>query len=308
KESIINSITHSKYPVDQLIEELDLNNKMENSQLFDIMFSLYVDDFSETNFSGIEIQTIKSESNTSKFDLLAYFVDDNSTEIQLDIEYNSDLFFESSISSLFNPFSQILASIVSDIDQCLNEINYISESEEKLLHSYNSNIEVFYEKDITIVSLFEDQVVRTPDAVAVVFEGVELTYRELNEKSNQLASHLRKKGVKEETLVAVCLNHSLDLIISILGILKSGGAYLPIDPSYPSERIIYSLENSAVSYIISSVENLPQYIIKHTVLIDQDWNTINKEPKSKVSSNLEASNLAYVIYTSGSTGKPKGVL
>src|SRR5690606_22084034 len=101
---------------------------------------------------------------------------------------------------------------------------------------------------------------------------------------------------------------SLDLIISILGILKSGGAYLPIDPSYPSERIIYSLENSAVSYIISSVENLPQYIIKHTVLIDQDWNTINKEPKSKVSSNLEASNLAYVIYTSGSTGKPKGVL
>ena len=157
----------------------------------------------------------------------------------------------------------------------------------------------------TISSLFEKQAKKTPNNIAVVFENESLTYRELNQKANQLARYLKKQGVKTETLVAVCMKRCLEMVISILAILKAGGAYVPIDPNYPKNRINYMLKDSN-AFILLTIKNL-QFFWNKTILIDQEWEKIIKENYSNLNCSNNPRQLAYVIYTSGSTGKPKGI-
>lgn len=168
-----------------------------------------------------------------------------------------------------------------------------------------------YPKDKTIVDLFDEQVKKTPDHIAVVFENTKLTYLQLYEKSNQLAHYLRDLGVQEETLVPICIHRSLEMIIGILGILKAGGAYVPIDPDYPADRINYILTDTKASVIIcdSCASSLLKTITTIPILaLDGDRKAIEKESKQKLQTFLHPANLAYIIYTSGSTGKPKGVM
>ncbi|OXB12964.1 AMP-binding protein, partial [Flavobacterium tructae] len=168
-----------------------------------------------------------------------------------------------------------------------------------------------YPSDKTIVDLFEEQVKQTPTAIAVVYEDEKLTYKELDQRSNQLAHYLREQGVKPDTLVGICLERSLEMLIGILGILKSGGAYVPIDPEYPTDRIAYMLKDAGIDLVLSSqtscnVINRDEEL--SVLCLDKDWDLISGYPTTALSTVLTASNLAYVIYTSGSTGTPKGVL
>jgi len=169
-----------------------------------------------------------------------------------------------------------------------------------------------YPRDKTIVDLFDEQVIKTPDHIAVVFENTTLTYQELYEKSNQLAHYLRAFGVREETLVPICINRSLEMIIGIMGILKAGGAYVPIDPEYPMDRIQYMLKDTASKLVVthSSCNNLlkKDEKIVESVCLDTNWHSIARQPTESVPTKLHGSNLAYIIYTSGSTGRPKGVM
>ncbi|WP_224995131.1 amino acid adenylation domain-containing protein, partial [Cesiribacter sp. SM1] len=173
-----------------------------------------------------------------------------------------------------------------------------------------NNTAVAYPGDKTLVDLFEEQAARTPGAVAVIFEEEALTYQELDERSNQLAHYLQKRGVTAETLVPICIDRSLEMIIGLLGIQKAGGAYVPMDPAYPQERIEYMLEDTAARLLISSRSHAARFAetAAAVVLLDSQWEEIAKEPAEKAATTLQPSNLAYVIYTSGSTGKPKGVL
>jgi amino acid adenylation domain-containing protein len=167
-----------------------------------------------------------------------------------------------------------------------------------------------YPQDKCIHQLFEDQAEKTPDAVAVVYEEQELTYQELNQKANQLAHYLQKIGVQSDTLVGICVERSLEMIIGLLGILKAGGAYVPIDPNYPTERIEYMLEDSAVSIVLTQeilIEKLPVNQ-EQVICFDKNWSEISLESHEQAESAVTPHNLAYVIYTSGSTGKPKGVM
>ncbi|NJO94465.1 MAG: AMP-binding protein [Hydrococcus sp. RM1_1_31] len=167
-----------------------------------------------------------------------------------------------------------------------------------------------YPQDKCIHVLFEEQVEKTPNAVAVVFEEQQLTYQELNERANQLAHYLQTLGVRPEMLVGICLERSVEMVIGVLGILKAGGAYLPLDPAYPGERLQYLLGDSEVSLIVTTekcLSSLPSHQAK-TICLDSDWAVIAKGSQENPTSALEPSNLAYVIYTSGSTGRPKGVL
>ena len=166
-----------------------------------------------------------------------------------------------------------------------------------------------YPQNKCIQELFEQQVEQTPEAIAVVLAEEQLTYQELNRKANQLASYLRDLGVEPDTLVGICLERSLDLVIGLLGILKAGGAYLPLDPSYPPERLAFMIEDSQCRVLLSNSEqqtNLPTHQTK-VVCIDTDWSTIAQYSKENPDSGVTPDNLAYTIYTSGSTGKPKGV-
>lgn len=175
--------------------------------------------------------------------------------------------------------------------------------------NWNNN-QTFYPKDKCIHQLFESQVERTPEAVAVVFENEQLTYKDLNCRANQLARYLQNVGVGSEVLVGICVERSLEMVVGIIGILKASGAYVPLDPTYPKERLAFMLQDSQVSILLTQqhlVEKLTESEAQ-IVCLDSEWEAIAQESEDNPVSEVTAENLAYVIYTSGSTGKPKGVL
>jgi amino acid adenylation domain-containing protein len=190
-------------------------------------------------------------------------------------------------------------------------VNLLSESEEhQQLVTWNSTA-ASYPADKTIHQLFEEQAARRPDNVAVVYEGEQLTYRELDEQSNQLAHLLRSRGVEPETLVALCLNRSLDMVVALVAVLKAGGAYLPLDPTHPQERLRYVLEHSRAQHLVTTEPLLGLVAseqITSLILLDRDRQTIAAQPTNSLTPKASPRNLAYCLYTSGSTGKPKGVL
>src|SRR5205807_725912 len=157
--------------------------------------------------------------------------------------------------------------------------------------------------------LIEDQVERTPDAVAVVFKDTQLTYRELNARANQLAHYLWQLGVGPEVLVGLCMERSLEMMVALLGILKAGGAYLPLDPAYPQARLVFMVQDAQVAVLLTQeqyVPVLPTHKL-HLIALDVEWKAISQQPAEKLATSTTAENLAYVMYTSGSTGQPKGV-
>jgi amino acid adenylation domain-containing protein/non-ribosomal peptide synthase protein (TIGR01720 family) len=207
-------------------------------------------------------------------------------------------------------FQTLLKGIVANPQQTVRELPLLTESEkQQLLEDWNQT-QQDYPQNLCIHQLFEAWVEQTPDAIALIFKGEQLTYRELNSKANQLANYLQTLGVKPETLVGICIEPSLEMIVGILGILKAAGAYVPIDPTYPSERIAYMLDDSQLAVLLTQeklVTSLPQHQAQ-VICLDSDWKEISTESKSSPITSLTPENLAYVIYTSGSTGKPKGVL
>jgi amino acid adenylation domain-containing protein len=212
-------------------------------------------------------------------------------------------------SYMHTALEQIVGALESSPTAPIRSLGVMPDAERhELLEGWN-NTQADYPRDHCIHQLFEAQVERTPDAVAVVFEREQLTYRELNRRANQLAHYLRKLGVGPEVLVGICLERSLEMVIGLLGILKAGGAYVPLDTNYPKERLSFILENAGVSILLTQrplLTKLPAHKASG-VCLDRDWASIAKESKADPSNEATSRNLAYIIYTSGSTGKPKGV-
>ncbi|WP_188754139.1 non-ribosomal peptide synthetase, partial [Pedobacter psychrotolerans] len=207
-------------------------------------------------------------------------------------------------------FQSLVSAVLAAPDMRLSDLEYLSGAERnQLLNEFNATSGT-YPKDKTIVDLFEAQVVLTPDAIALSFEKEKLTYTELNERANQLAHYLNSQGVSTDKLVGVFIERSLEMIIAILGVWKTGGAYVPIDPGYPVERIDYLLEDSGVSIIVTSKrckQNLPADLQQTVISLDEETQLTN-QPVIALENIISSHGLCYVIYTSGSTGRPKGVL
>ena len=207
-------------------------------------------------------------------------------------------------------FETLLEGIVADPDRRLSELPLLTGAERQQLLVEWNRTEAPYPKDWCLHELFEEQVERTPDATAVVFEDRRLTYRQLNQRANQLARYLQKLGVGPDALVAICVERSLEMVVGLLGILKAGGAYVPLDPDYPKERLGFMLADTG-SPILLTQSGLQQRLPSHGALIlllDLDWPLIARETADNVISPVKAEHLAYMIYTSGSTGRPKGVM
>lgn len=231
-------------------------------------------------------------------------------QLFLEILYNPNRFDDGTITRLLGHWQNLLEQIVANGEQPLLEFSLLTVAEShQLLVEWNET-EAKYPTDKCIHQLFEEQVATNPDVVAVFLEGEQLTYRELNEKANQLAHYLQTLGVKPEVLVGICLERSLEMVVGLLGILKAGGAYLPLDPSYPHERLSYMLADAGVPVLLTTealLSSLPEHQAK-VVCLDRDWGVIDSQSQKNLASEVRPSNLAYVIYTSGSTGKPKGVM
>ena len=230
-------------------------------------------------------------------------------ELTLEIFYDRLRFDADAIARMLGHLQTLLLSMVANPQQRLGELPLLTATERyQLLEEWN-NRQVDYPQDQCIHQLFEAQVEKTPDAIAVVFENQQLTYRELNTRANELAHYLQKLGVGAEVLVGICVEPSLDMLIALLATLKAGGVYIPLDPTYPQERLAFMLKDSQIPVLLTQQHLLktlpPNYA--QVICLDSDWENIAAHQQNPVDSNINASNLSYTIYTSGSTGKPKGV-
>jgi len=229
--------------------------------------------------------------------------------LRASLEYNTDLFNAATITRMLGNFQTLLEGIVANPQQRLSDLPLLTAAEQHQLLVEWNNTRTVYPSNTCIHQLFEAQAEQTPNAVAAVFGSEQLTYRELNHRANQLAHHLQGLGVGPETCVGICVERSLDILVGLLGILKAGAAYLPLDPAYPQERLTFMLEDGQVPVLLTQqpqVEKLPSHRAK-VVCLDTDWDAINRESQENPISSVTADNLAYVMYTSGSTGRPKGV-
>jgi amino acid adenylation domain-containing protein/non-ribosomal peptide synthase protein (TIGR01720 family) len=320
----LDAYAHQDVPFELLVEALQPERNLSYTPLFQVMFVLQNAPTVRLELRGLSITPLEISSVTAQFDLTLSMAE---TEHGLtgEWEYNTDLFDAATITRMLGHFQTLLEAIVANPQQLVSELSLLTETERhQLLVEWNDTF-ADYPQNKCIHQLFEAQVERTPDAVAVVFEDEQLTYHELNCRANQLAHHLQGLGIEPEVLVGICVERSLEMIVGLLGILKAGGAYVPLDPEYPQERLSFMLEDAQVPVLLTQqqlLEKLPQHQAQ-IVCLDTDWQFISQLSQDNALAQLpvgiafggatsvadvQATNLAYVIYTSGSTGKPKGVM
>ncbi len=313
REVSLGAYTNQDLPFEKVVDDLHVARDLSRNALFEVMFVLQTTAMSSLNLPGIESQEEFVSTSTSKFDL-TFSVNETAHGYSVSIEYNTDLFEADTIEYMAGHYQQILLGVLADPQQKISLLPVLTDNErQKLLKEWNDTA-VNFPSDLCLHQLFEAQAKRTPDAVAVMFEDRHMTYRELNESANQLARHLQKMGVGSGVLVGISIKRSLEMLVGLYGILKSGGAYLPLDPTYPPERLAFMLEDSAVKMLLTQ-ENLTSVFQEDIKLnkeitllcIDRDWAQISLEAVDNSDAQITSANLAYVIYTSGSTGKPKGV-
>jgi surfactin family lipopeptide synthetase A len=307
RDNTLDAQEHQDLPFEKLVEELHPERSLSYTPLFQVMFVLQNPAVSLV-LPDLTITPFVVEDVNAKFDL-TLSVTETEAGLRAEFIYNTDLFDADRIDRMTGHFQILLSGIVTNPQARVAQLPLLTGMElEQLLYEWNDT-ETEYPQDKCIHELFVAQVERTPDAIAVVFEAQRLTYRELNDRANQLAHYLQTLGVKPEVMVGICVERSVEMIVGLLGILKAGGAYVPLDPAYPQDRIGYMLEDSQVSVLLTQQRlqaDLPAH--PQVICLDTDWAKIANQPATEVHSGVQANNLAYVIYTSGSTGKPKGVL
>jgi amino acid adenylation domain-containing protein/FkbH-like protein/non-ribosomal peptide synthase protein (TIGR01720 family) len=307
-----NAYGNQDVPFEQIIETLQIERSLSHSPLFQVMFVLQNVAMEELETPGLKISPLSLDNVNAKFDLTLQMWEINTEEgnsLQGFWQYNIDLFDQDKIARMSGHFQTLLEAIVANPQEPIGTLSLLTERERhQLLVEWNKTDTAYSDKKC-IHQLFEEQVERTPNNLAVVFENESLTYRELNNRANQLAHYLQQLGVKSDTLVGICVERSLEMIVGLLGILKAGGAYLPLDPEYPQERLSFMLEDSQVEVLLTQnklVKLLAQNQ-EYIVCLDSDWQNISQTNQNNLNITVTPNNLAYVIYTSGSTGQPKGV-
>jgi amino acid adenylation domain-containing protein len=308
REMAMDAYAHQDLPFETLVEVLQPERNLSHTPLFQVAFVLQNAPMSEVELTGLTVSPLKVESATAKFDL-TLAIGNTATGLAGVWEYNTDLFDADTIEGMMGHFVTLLEAIVANPQERIDQLPILTAVEQQQLLIDWNDTRVDYPQDKCIHQLFEEQVARTPDAVAVVFENEQLTYQQLNCRANQLAHYLQSKGVGTDVLVGICVERSIEMIVGLLGILKAGGAYVPLDPDYPQERLQFMLADTQVKVLLTQekfVESLAQHQ-SCVVCLDADWQSISKANRDNLNSTVSPQNLSYVIYTSGSTGTPKGV-
>jgi amino acid adenylation domain-containing protein len=318
----LDAFAHQDVPFEKLVEELRPTRRITTNPLVQATFALQNTPQQSLNLTGITARDLDISAGVARpFDLHLYVIEEE-RRLRGYVSYNINLFEADTIKRLINHLTNLLTAIAVDQDERISVLPMLTEQEKhQLLVGWNDS-EAEYPNDKCIHQLFEEQVEKTPDAVAVVFQDQQLTYRELNSRANQLAHYLKRLGGGPERLVAICMKRSLEMVVGLLGILKSGSAYVPLDPSHPAERLEFMLADAQVSVLLtqeslledggsrmddsdcrSSILSQPM----QRICLDRDWEMIARESDANPENTTTVDNLAYVIYTSGSTGQPKGV-
>ncbi|NLR78193.1 non-ribosomal peptide synthetase [Chitinophaga eiseniae] len=312
KNTLLDAYEYEDAPFEKVVEAVVKERDMNRNPLFQSIFVLQnVPATPVLRIGDVVITEEPAIRNASLFDL-TWIAEERPEGISIYLEYSTDLYLESTIRQMFSHYETLLTSIVKNPTQAIGALGMLSSSEkEQLLVNFNAT-DFPYPADKTITTLFNEQVALTPDAVALVFCEAQLTYRQLQEQSDKLAWYLRSKGVKEETMVPICMERSVQLIVGILAILKAGGAYVPIDPAYPSDRIRYMLEDTRSALILTNSAQLSMLRKEvpdmEMLCVDEMMELLAATPIPALVTSANPGSLAYIIYTSGSTGQPKGAM
>jgi amino acid adenylation domain-containing protein len=316
RETALGAYGHQDIPFEKLVEELQPARDLSHSPLFQVMFVLQNVPIEEIELPGLTMRGLESMSTTSNYDLTLQ-VQESPEGFVVQFEYNADLFTSPTISRMLEHFTTLVAALVRNPDaRVASDPLLTPEERNRQLVEWNRT-NAPYPEDLCVHKLFEQIVEgQSGDPALTYTDGAgpdrssKLTYDELNRRGNQLAHYLRGLGVGPESLVGVCTERSIEMVIGILGTLKAGGAFVPLDPAYPQDRLSFMVEDSGVTVLLtqeSLVSSLPQSTSR-VVRLDSDWPVIAQQPVSNLSLNTVPDSLAYVIYTSGSTGRPKGTM
>jgi amino acid adenylation domain-containing protein len=308
KESALAAYAHSDLPFEKLVEEIRPERRLSQTPLFQVMLMVQNIEMDVPQIEGLSLELLELHSGTAKFDLTISVIE-KKEGLRIGFIYNTDLFDSATMVRMLGHFQILLKSIIDNPDQRIGELSLLTPTERQQLLTQWNNINVHYPKRGCLHTLFEEQVERRPEAIALTFEGEHITYQELNRRANRLAHHLRHLGVGAETLVGICAERSIEMVVGLLGILKAGGAYLPLDPTYPKDRLAFMLEDAAAPVLITQphlLQSLPEHRAK-VICLAPGADMCESESDENPHSTTTPDNLAYVIYTSGSTGKPKGV-
>jgi amino acid adenylation domain-containing protein len=300
------AFSHRDVRFETLVKQLCLERDLSRHPLFQIMFTMH-DPAEELGFPpGVSLFEV--ENQTEQFDLSVELAP-KENELEATFSYNLDLFDASTIERITNHFRILLESAAQDTGSKVSRMPLLAEAERHQLLVEWNDTRVEYPTDVPLNKFIEEQVEKTPESVAVIYESEQLTYRQLNNRANQLAHHLKKLEVGADVLVAVCMERSLELVTALLAILKAGGAYVPFDPEYPKERLETMLRDAAPPVVLTQVhllDRLPNGV-RGVFCLDLDWTSVASESPDNLPAAVSGENLAYAIYTSGSTGKPKSV-
>jgi amino acid adenylation domain-containing protein len=315
RERTLAAYAHADFPFEQLVAELAPERDPSHAPVVQVMFAFHtaadamqVSKNKGSNGSNGSNGTDSRNAASAGYDL-GLVLSETANGITGKIEYSTDIFDAKTIQRMCGHYTTILTSIALNPHQCISELPMLTERERvQILYDWNSTRAEF--PQTCVHELFEQQVSLHPDSVAVVFEERQLTYRELNQRANQVANFLRKRGVGPEVLVGVCLERCPEVLVALLGIWKAGGAYVPLDPAYPTDRLSFMLKDSAAKVLLTGSKHKQLFASStgETICLDTGWPVIAQENNSNLQTTSTPSNLAYVMYTSGSTGTPKGVM
>ncbi|MHC4454089.1 MAG: non-ribosomal peptide synthetase, partial [Planctomycetota bacterium] len=307
REVALEAYIHQDLPFEKLVEEMQPERSLSYSPLFQVMFAFQNFPSKSLEMSNLTLTTIEVDSKTSKFDL-TLFVSETEQGLMVLMEYNTDIFNQDTIRRMLGHYQTLLASITRNPDNSVSTLPILTKGEQDQMLLEWNNTKTDFPHNKCIHQLFEMQVEKSADAVALVYEDDQLSYLELNERSNQLAHYLQKLGVGTDVLVGICMERSLEMVIGILGILKAGGACVPMDPLNPTERLTFMMADARVPVVLTTksfLDGIPHNGAKIVCLSDEE--DIREQAKENPSTKATSDNLVYVIYTSGSTGQPKGV-
>ncbi len=306
REVTLSALSHDNAPFERLVEELSVRRDTSRNPVFPVMFSLVPP--TPVFEPGWDLNQLDLEIGTAKFDL-DLELDDRPAGLQGRFVYCTDLFDDATIARMVGHLQTMLEAIVANPEQKISRLPMLSVAEQRQLAEWNRT-ETEYPREFCMHELVEAQATRTPNTTAVEHGTQSLTYRELNQRANQLAHFLTKRGIGPESKVGICLRRSLELPVALLAVLKAGAACVPLDPAYPKERLTYMLEDSGTALVLTQAGLLAEVtdFDAEVVNLDADWEMFAGESRENVRSGVKPENLAYLIYTSGSTGKPRGVL
>jgi amino acid adenylation domain-containing protein/FkbM family methyltransferase len=308
RDAALGAYDHQDFPFEKLVEELQPKRDLTRTPVFQVFVNMYNFKEAGLGLDRLSVEPIRTFNPAPQFDI-EFYIREHDDGTHLIFIYDSDLFDAATIAGMLSRLQVLLRAVVSDPERRISDLPILTDAEERQLLVEWNETKKDYPRDKCLHQWFEEQVKRTPDAVAAVFEDHWLTYRELDGRANQLAHYLRRRGLGGASLVGICVERSLDLVIGLLGILKAGGAYVPLDPAHPKERLAFMIEDSGLRMLVTQERLLPTLPTHQRPVVSLDGNRdlVDRETTTKPVDYSTADDLAYVVFTSGSTGKPKAV-